>query len=263
MTTATPVMPTAFIGHGSPMNALERNRHTSAWQAYGRTLTKPRAVLAISAHWYLPGVAVTAMPKPRTIHDFGGFPAALQAFDYPAPGSPALALRVQSMLSPLAVQLDEQWGLDHGTWSVLTHIFPDADVPVVQLAIDRTKPPQFHYDLGRRLSPLRDEGVLILGLGNVVHNLGRIQWGGQSEPMPWAAQFNDAVRSYVQAGNHGPLINYESMGEMARLSVPTPEHYLPLLYVIGAQQESDRIMTVTDGLELGSISMLSWTTAKK
>ena len=258
MTTA---MPTAFIGHGSPMNALEQNRHTSAWQAYGNALPKPRAVLAISAHWFIPGVAVTAMLKPRTIHDFGGFPPALHAFDYPAPGDPALASRVQSILAPLPVRLDAQWGLDHGTWSVLTHVFPAADVPVVQLAIDRTKPPQFHYDLGQRLAPLRDEGVLIMGLGNVVHNLGLIQWGGKGAPTPWASQFNDAVRGHVEHTEHSPLIDYAAMGEPARLSVPTPEHYLPLLYVAGAQRPGDSVTIVTDGIELGSISMLSWSAA--
>ncbi len=254
----TTTMPTAFIGHGSPMNALEQNRHTSAWRAYGNSLPKPHAVLAISAHWFMPGVAVTAMLKPRTIHDFGGFPPALHAFDYPAPGDPALASRIQSLLAPLPVQLDEQWGLDHGAWSVLTHVFPEADVPVVQLAIDRTKPPQFHYDLGQRLAPLRDEGVLIMGLGNVVHNLGLIQWGGKGAPTPWASQFNDAVREHVEHTEHSPLIDYAAMGEPARLSVPTPEHYLPLLYVAGAQRPGDSVTIVTDGIELGSISMLSW-----
>lgn len=261
MASASVTMPTAFIGHGSPMNALEQNRHTLAWQAYGRSRPKPRAVLAISAHWYIPGIAVTAMSKPRTIHDFGGFPAALHAFDYPAPGDPALAARMQSLLAPLSVGLDRQWGLDHGTWSVLAHVFPEADVPVVQLAIDRTKPPPFHYDLGQRLAPLRDEGVLILGLGNVVHNLGLIQWGGEGASTPWATQFNDAVRGHVERAEHPPLIDYEAMGEPAHLAVPTPEHYLPLLYVIGAQRPADRMTIVTDGIELGSISMLSWSAA--
>jgi len=255
MSTSTP---TAFIGHGSPMNALESNRHTQAWQAFGRAHPKPRAVLAISAHWYVPGLAVTAMAKPPTIHDFGGFPPALHAFDYPAPGDPALAQRVRTLLSPLGVRLDEKWGLDHGTWSVLAHVYPDADVPVVQLAIDRTQPPQFHYDLGRRLAPLRDEGILIAGFGNIVHNLGLIQWGGQGAATPWATQFNDAVRGHVEHAEHPPLIDYAAMGEPARLAVPTPEHYLPLLYVIGAQRPDDRVTIVTDGIELGSISMLSW-----
>jgi len=258
LTTSTP---TAFIGHGSPMNALESNRHTQAWRAFGQAHPKPRAVLAISAHWYVPGVAVTAMAKPPTIHDFGGFPPALHAFDYPAPGDPVLAQRVQALLSPLDVRLDEKWGLDHGTWSVLAHVYPDADVPVVQLAIDRTQPPQFHYDLGRRLAPLRDEGILLAGSGNIVHNLGLIQWGGKGAPTPWADQFNDAVRGDVQRGEHGLLIDYSGMGEPARLSVPTPEHYLPALYIAGAQRPGDTVGIITDGIELGTISMLSWVAA--
>ncbi len=253
--------PVAFIGHGSPMNALESNRHTLAWQAFGQSMPKPRAVLAISAHWYVPGIAVTAMARPPTIHDFGGFPPALHAFDYPAPGDPALARRLRTLLSPLEVRLDEEWGLDHGTWSVLAHVYPDADVPVVQLAIDRTQPPQFHYDLGRRLAPLRDEGVLIAGFGNIVHNLSLIQWGGNGAPTPWAGQFNDAVRADLERGEHAAMVDYSAMGEPARLSVPTPEHYLPALYIAGAQRPGDTVAIITDGIEMGSVSMLSWVAA--
>jgi len=251
-------MPALFVGHGSPMNTLERNRHTQAWMAVGQTLPRPKAILAVSAHWYIRGTAVTAMAKPQTIHDFGGFPPALHAYQYPAPGDPALAAHVVDLLAPLTVGLDHEWGLDHGTWSVLAHVYPNADIPVVQLAIDRTQPAAFHYELGRRLAPLRDEGVLIIGSGNVVHNLGVIQWGGKSAPYPWAMQFDRAFRENLERRNHGPLIDYAGLGEAARMSIPTPDHYLPALYVLGAQRDDDALAILTDGIELGSISMLSF-----
>jgi 4,5-DOPA dioxygenase extradiol len=251
-------MPAVFFGHGSPMNALERNRYTEAWTAAGERFGKPKAILAISAHWYIRDTAVTAMPKPPTIHDFGGFPPALHAVQYPAPGDPALASRVRELLAPLAVQLDDEWGLDHGTWSVLVHAYPDADVPVVQLAIDGTQPPQFHYKLGRQLGALRDEGVMIVGSGNVVHNLRVIQWGAAAAPYPWATRFNDEVRACLSRREHGPLVGYEAQGDAARMAVPTPEHYLPLLYVIGAQRDDEALTILTDGIELGSISMLAF-----
>jgi 4,5-DOPA dioxygenase extradiol len=251
-------MPVVFFGHGSPMNALEHNRHTDAWAAAGRSIARPKAILAISAHWYIRGTAVTAMANPPTIHDFGGFPPALHAFQYPAPGDAALATRVHDLLAPLEVHRDQEWGLDHGTWSVLTHVYPDADVPIVQLAIDRTQPGAFHYDLGRRLAPLRDEGVLVIGSGNVVHNLGVIQWGSKPAPYPWAMQFNQAFRENLQRRSHEPLIDYLRLGESARMSIPTPDHYLPALYVLGAQRDDDALSILTDGIELGSISMLSF-----
>lgn len=251
-------MPAVFFGHGSPMNALERNRHTEAWTAAGDRFGKPKAILAISAHWYIRGTAVTAMAKPPTIHDFGGFPPALHAVQYPAPGDPALAERVRELLAPLAVQLDHEWGLDHGTWSVLVHAYPDADVPVVQLALDGTQPPAFHYELGRRLGALRDEGVMLVGSGNVVHNLRVIQWGDAVASYPWATRFNDEVRACLSRREHGPLMAYEAQGDTARMAVPTPEHYLPLLYVIGAQRDDEALTILTDGIELGSISMLSF-----
>ncbi len=253
-----PRMPAAFFGHGSPMNTLEDNVHTRAWAAAGRAWPRPRAIVAISAHWYIRGTAVTAMANPPTIHDFGGFPPALHAVQYPAAGDPALAKRVHDLLSPLAVELDHEWGLDHGTWSVLAHVYPQADVPVVQLAIDATQPPQFHYDLGRRLAALRDEGILLVGSGNVVHNLRVIRWGAGAQPFPWATQFNDAARALIERREHAPLIDYPAMGEAARMSIPTPDHYLPLLYVLGAQRDDDAVTTITDGIELGSIGMLSF-----
>lgn len=250
-------LPAVFFGHGSPMNALEVNTHTQAWAAAGRRFGKPKAILAISAHWYIRGTAVTAMGQPPTIHDFGGFPPALHAVQYPARGDPALAARVREVLAPLPVALDEEWGLDHGTWSVLVHVYPDAGVPIVQLAIDRTQPPAFHYELGRRLAALRDEGVMLVGSGNVVHNLRVIQWGSGAA-YPWATQFNDEARALLQRREHGPLIDYQAMGEPARMSVPTPDHYLPMLYIMGAQRDDDTMSILTDGIELGSISMLSF-----
>ena len=250
--------PAVFFGHGSPMNTLERNRHTDAWRRFGNDGPRPAAILAVSAHWYIRGAAVTAMAKPQTIHDFGGFPPALHAVQYPAPGDPALAARVRDLLAPVDVRMDQEWGLDHGTWSVLAHAYPEADVPVVQLAIDRTQPGSFHYELGRRLAPLRDEGVMIVGSGDVVHNLRVIQWGTDAVTYPWATQFNDAFREHMQRREHAPLIDYEAMGEAARLSNPTPDHYLPALYVLGAQRDGDETSIITDGIELGSISMLSF-----
>ncbi len=240
------------------MNTFAHNRYTEAWKALGRTLPRPVAVLAVSAHWYIPGTAVTAMPAPNTIHDFGGgFPRALFEFKYPAPGSPALAQRVRELLAPLDVEADHGWGLDHGTWSVLAHVFPKADIPVVQLAMDATRPPAFHYDIGRRLAALRDEGVLVLGLGNVVHNLGQLDWKEDAPALAWAQRFNDTVRSRVVAREHQPLIDYENPGGDARLAVPTPEHYLPLLYVLGMQGEDEPATVVSDGIQNASISMLS------
>ncbi len=251
-------MPVVFFGHGNPMNAIQSNAWTQAWNSVGAEIPRPRAVLAVSAHWYLPGTAVTAMNAPRTIHDFGGFPRELYRVAYPAPGDPALASRVQSLLAPTPVGLDEEWGLDHGTWSVLCHVFPKADVPVVQLRIDETQPPAYHYDLGRRLSPLREEGVLVIGSGNLVHNLHAYGWGRHSmEPYDWAVRFEKVVRDLMRTGEHARLVAYESLGEDALLSVPTPEHYLPLLYVLGSRAPGEAVSFPVEGFDGGSISMLS------
>jgi 4,5-DOPA dioxygenase extradiol len=250
-------MPAVFFGHGSPMNALGHNRYTQAWREFGRTAPRPTAVLAISAHWFVPGTAVTATAKPQTIHDFGGFPRALSEFQYPAPGDPAFAQHVREMLAPLAVHADEKWGLDHGTWSVLTHVYPKADIPVVQLSIDSTQTPAFHYELGKRLAPLRDEGVLIAGFGNVVHNLGKLNWKEDAPALDWAKRFNDAVRERVINRDHQPLVDYESLGNDAGLSIPTPEHYLPLLYILGLQEQDQAASVLVDGIQNASISMLS------
>ena len=256
MTSTTKRMPAIFFGHGSPMNTLDDNRYTRAWAELGAKAGRPKAILAVSAHWYTRGTAVTAMEKPKTIHDFYGFPQELYDVQYPAPGDPALAERVRKLLAPVDVALDQSWGLDHGTWSVLKHAFPNADVPIVQLSIDGTRPAAFHHALGVHLAPLRDEGVLIAGSGNVVHNLGVMGRNGGA-PYDWAVRFNDYVRDAIGSRQYERVIAYEEAGEAARLSVPTPEHYLPLLYVLGAQQPGESASFAVDGLELRSISMLS------
>jgi 4,5-DOPA dioxygenase extradiol len=251
-------LPAIFFGHGNPMNALEHNAYTAGWSALGAALPRPRAVLAISAHWYVPGTHVTTSPAPRTIHDFGGFPRELYEVEYPAPGDAALAARVQELLAPATVGADTAWGLDHGTWSVLIHVYPNADVPVVQLSIDETQPPAFHYALGKRLAPLRDEGVLIAGSGNIVHNLEAYAWGRHaSQGFDWGARFEQQARAFMDVRDHAPLVDYESLGNDALLSVPTPEHYLPLLYVLGTQQDGERAAYPIEGGDGGSISMLS------
>jgi 4,5-DOPA dioxygenase extradiol len=251
-------LPAIFVGHGNPLNALRHNHYTSAWRQIGKQVLRPRAILCISAHWYVGQTSVTAMRAPRTIHDFGGFPQELYAMQYPAPGSPELALRVQELLAPVVVGLDHDWGLDHGAWSVLSHVFPDADLPVVQLSLDETQPATFHYELGQRLAALRDEGVLIIGSGNIVHNLHAYAWGRQQqEPFDWAVRFEQRVRQLLLARDHRPLIDYESLGRDAVLAVPTPDHYLPLLYVISLQREGERISFPVVGVDGGSISMLA------
>jgi 4,5-DOPA dioxygenase extradiol len=251
-------LPALFLGHGNPMNALQSNPWTRAWAALGASLPQPRAILAISAHWYVPATAVTAMAAPPTLHDFGGFPRELFAMRYPAAGDAALAAHVQRLLAPLPVQADLSWGLDHGTWSVLCHMYPRADVPVVQLAIDETQPPAFHHELGTRLAPLRDAGILILGSGDVVHNLHTYAWGRHArEPYDWALRFESAVRARLAAGDHAALIDYAALGEDALLAVPTPEHYLPLLYVVGASFPGDALSFPVEGMDGGSVSMLA------
>ena len=251
-------LPTIFFAHGNPLNAIQRNAYTEGWAAIGKSIEKPKAVLCVSAHWYIPETAVTAMPQPRTIHDFGGFPRELYQVKYPAPGSPELARRVRELLATIPAGMDQQWGLDHGTWSVLCHVFPQADVPVVQLSIDETQPPEFHYQVGQRLAPLRDEGVLVIGSGNLVHNLHTYAWGRHDvEPFDWAVRFESRARELITSGDFPPLVDYESLGRDALLSVPTPDHYLPLLYVLGAAQPDDSITFPVEGFDGGSVSMLS------
>ncbi len=252
-------LPAIFFGHGNPLNALLRNSYTDAWAAIGASLPRPQAILCVSAHWYLPGTAVTAMARPRTIHDFGGFPRELYEVQYPAPGDPQLALRVRDLLAPASVTLDNGgWGLDHGTWSVLSHVFPKADIPIVQLSIDETQPTEFHYQLAKRLAPLRDEGVLVIGSGNIVHNLHTYAWGKHEiEPFDWAVRFEKQARRFLIDGHDSQLVSYESLGRNALLSVPTPEHYLPLIYVLGLRQPDDEVSFPVEGFDGGSISMLA------
>jgi 4,5-DOPA dioxygenase extradiol len=251
-------MPAIFIGHGNPMNALASNQYTDGWRQLGRSVPTPRAIVCVSAHWYVPGVAVTAMRQPRTIHDFGGFPRELYAVTYPAPGSPELAQRVANLLAPLPVELDHGWGLDHGTWSVLTHVYPDAAIPVIQLSIDETREAADHYQIASRLAPLRDDGVLILGSGNIVHNLHAYAWGNHSAAAyDWAGRFERLARQLLADGDFEPLVDYESLGPDALLSAPTPDHYLPLLYVIAQRQQDEPVSFPVAGFDGGSISMLS------
>ena len=252
------LMPAIFFGHGNPMNAIGHNGYTEAWQRIGEQTLRPKAVLSISAHWYVPETGVTISTNPRTIHDFGGFPPELYQVQYPAPGDPALARHVQQLLAPLDVRLDDSWGLDHGTWSVLKHVYPAADIPVVQLSIDETKPASFHFELARKLAPLRDEGVLIAGSGNIVHNLHTYAWGRHpQEPYDWALRFEAMAREMMQTGEFAPLINYEKLGRDAALSIPTPDHYLPLLYVLATKQQPESVRFPIEGVDGGSISMLA------
>ena len=252
------IMPAIFFGHGNPMNAVMNNNYTEGWRRMGKQTPKPKAILSISAHWFVPDTGVTISTAPRTIHDFGGFPRELYQVQYPAPGDPELARRVKTLLEPLQVNLDNSWGLDHGTWSVLRHVYPAADVPVVQLSIDETQPSSFHFEIGRRLAPLRDEGILIVGSGNLVHNLHAYAWGRHvSDPYDWAIRFENEAKEMMLAGEYKPLINYETLGPEASLSIPTPDHYLPLLYVIATRQQGEVITFPIEGVEGDSISMLS------
>ena len=252
------VMPAVFIGHGNPMNALVQNSYTEGWSSIGKSVPQPRAILSISAHYYIPFCMVTSNRNPPTIHDFTGFPKELYQVKYTAPGNPKLAQRVKDLLNPAIVSLDENWGLDHGTWSVLMHMFPNADIPVVQLSIDETQPPAFHYELGIRLKPLREEGVLILGSGNIVHNLASYRWNDKdSAPYGWATDFETYVKRMLKKGDHESLINYQGFGSDAQLAVPIPDHYLPFLYILGLRRKADEISYPVNGIEGGSVSMLA------
>jgi 4,5-DOPA dioxygenase extradiol len=252
------IHPAIFFGHGNPMNAVQNNPYTDAWRRIGERMPKPRAILAISAHWSVPVTAVTISTTPRTIHDFGGFPPELYRVQYPAPGDPNLAEQVRQMLAPLPVAFDDSWGFDHGTWSVLRHVYPHADVPVVQLSINEVQPAAAHFEIGRRIARLRSEGVLIVGSGNLVHNLHAYAWGRHMpEPYDWATRFESTARNLMLAEDYTPLIEYETLGADAMLSIPTPEHYLPLLYVLGTRQPSDAMTFPVEGVDGGSISMLT------
>lgn len=247
-------MPALFIGHGSPMNAIEDNEFSQAWAEVGTSLPRPEAILCISAHWQTIGTAVTAMEQPKTIHDFYGFPQRLFDVQYPAPGSPELARLVQQTIRSTPVQLDHKWGLDHGAWSVLCQMFPTADIPVVQLSLDQHKAPEFHYELGKELRALRRQGVLIVASGNIVHNLRMLAW--QDEAYDWAVEFDEQIKQAILAGDHQAVINFDRLRELARLAVPSDEHFLPLLYVL-ACQENEAVSFLTEKVTLGAISMRS------
>jgi 4,5-DOPA dioxygenase extradiol len=256
----TEPMPVLFVGHGSPMNAIEENEFVTEWRVVGKSLPQPAAVLCISAHWETRGVFVTAMEKPRTIHDFGGFPEELYAAQYPAPGSPELAEEATSIITKAQAAPDMRWGLDHGCWSVLRRMYPAADVPVIQLSLDTTQPAQFHYDLAKELAPLRGRGILIMGSGNMVHNLGKIDWSRMNSPgfgYDWAIEANDKMKKFILADDHQSLINYRSQGKAFDLAIPTPEHYLPLLYAIALKEENDSIGFFNDKPVMGSLTMTS------
>ena len=251
-------MPVLFVGHGSPMNAIEETPFAAAWREEAALLPRPRAILCVSAHWETEGTFVTSMPHPRTIHDFYGFPGELYRVSYPAPGSPELAETVRGLVHSTAVRPDDtfSWGLDHGAWSVLRRMYPAADIPVVQLSLDRTLPPRDHYKLARELLPLREVGVLIVGSGNLVHNLRMLQWDAD-RPYPWAAEFDRLATELILAGEHDRLVAYPELGEAARLAIPTNEHYLPLLYALALRAGDDEVQFFAEGIVLGSISMRS------
>ena len=252
------ILPAMFFGHGNPMNALQKNNYTNAWARIGEVTPKPKAILSISAHWFVPETGVTVVTSPRTIHDFGGFPQELFDVEYPAPGDPALARKVRQLLAPLEVRLDSSWGLDHGTWSVLRHVYPNADIPIVQLSIDERKSASFHFEIGKKLASLREDGVLIVGSGNLVHNLETYAWGRRrQDPYDWAVRFENEAKMLMVAGGYKSLIAYETLGPDALLSIPTPDHYLPLLYVLGTARERDAITFPVESVDGGSISMLA------
>lgn len=251
-------MPAIFIGHGSPMNAIEKNRFSESWLKTGQRIGKPSCILCVSAHWLSAGTWVTHMEKPKTIHDFYGFPPALHAVQYPAPGNPALAEHIQTLTQKPKIQLDDKaWGLDHGTWSVLNQMYPQADIPVIQLSIDMSEPPSFHLELGRALKSLREQGVLILGSGNIVHNLRMISWDLAGRGFDWATEFDQWSKERLIARDFKALSDEIYKTEAGRLSIPTPDHYLPLLYVLGASDEKDELRFETEGCDMGSISMRS------
>jgi len=256
----TPRMPVLFVGHGSPMNAIEENEFVEGWRKLGKTIPRPKAILVVSAHWETKGTYVTAVQKPQTIHDFGGFPKALFDVQYPAPGSPELAHETKRIITKTTVGLDEKWGLDHGAWSVIRRIYPEADVPVIEMSMDYSQGPQYHYELGKQLAALRNKGVLIIGSGNMVHNLRMVAWDKMNLPeygFDWAIQANEKFKQLIQSGNHKELINYTALGREVQLAIPTPDHYLPLLYALALKEEKEAISFFNDKPVMGSLTMTS------
>ena len=260
LSTQGQLMPVLFIGHGSPMNGIQDTEFSRRWKKMAEEIPTPAAVLIVSAHWFSKGTRITAMDFPQTIHDFGGFPQELFEVQYPAPGNPALAKETASLLHSADVELDHDWGLDHGAWTIIRHMYPHADIPVLQLSIDYTKSPQYHYDLAKELHQLRKKGVLIIGSGNMVHNLRMVAWDKLDQPgfgYDWALKMNDTFKQLIADGNHQALINFETFGSDGRLAIPTPEHYLPLLYSLGLKSGQDEISFFNDQAVAGSLTMTS------
>ena len=254
------VMPVLFIGHGSPMNGIEDTAFSRRWSQMAKEIPTPKAVLVVSAHWFTKGTKITAMDFPKTIHDFGGFPQELFDVQYPAPGNPVLAKETAELLHSAHVEFDHDWGLDHGAWTIIRHMYPEANIPVLQLSIDYTKGPQYHYDLAKELNALRKKGVLIIGSGNMVHNLRMVAWDRLNDPeyaYDWTIQMNNKFKELIQAGDHKPLINYSSLGKEAMLAIPTPEHYLPLMYTLGLKSSKDDVSFFNDKAVGGSLTMTS------
>lgn len=254
------VLPVLFMGHGSPMNAIEDNEFSRRWASIGKDIRKPKAVICISAHWLTKGTHITAMEHPQTIHDFGGFPKTLFDVRYPAPGDPKLASETAKLIKSTQVGLDHDWGLDHGTWSVVKHMYPNADIPVLQLSIDYNQPAAYHYNLAKELSSLRKKGVLIIGSGNMVHNLGMIAWDKMNEPnygYDWAIEMNETFKKLIADGNHQALIEYQKFGAAGRYAIPTPDHYYPLMYILGLIESRDSVQFFNDRLVAGSLTMTS------
>lgn len=253
-------MPALFLGHGSPMNAIEENEFVASFRKMGKQLEKPNAILCISAHWETKGTYVTAMEKPRTIHDFGGFPKALFEVQYPALGSPDLAKETKDIITTTEVGLDDKWGLDHGAWSVIKHMYPNADVPVIQMSLDYSKPPKYHYELAKELATFRQKGILIVGSGNMVHNLRKVAWNKLNETdyaFDWAIEAKEKMKEFITNGDHQSLINYSSQGSAFNLAIPTPEHYLPLLYTLALKDDKDEVTLFNDKAVGGSLTMTS------
>ena len=257
---STAQMPALFLGHGSPMNAIEENEFVAGWREAGKAIPRPKAILCISAHWETRGTLVTAMENPPTIHDFGGFPQKLYEVEYPAPGSPELAMETQKTLTKTEVGLDLKWGLDHGCWSVVKHLYPAADVPVIQMSLDYYQTPQAHYDLAKELASLRRKGILIIGSGNLVHNLGRVAWDKLNEigySYDWATEANEKMKKFILEGDHKQLIDYKSQGRAFDLAIPTAEHFLPLLYILALKEENEEVAIFNDKAVAGSLTMTS------
>lgn len=255
----TDKMPVLFLGHGSPMNAIEENEFVQGFRKIGKEIEKPNAILCISAHWETRGTYVTAMQNPPTIHDFGGFPQALFDIQYPAPGSPELANQTKQLITKTKVELDDKWGLDHGAWSVIKHLYPNADIPVIQMSIDYTQPAHYHYELAKQISALRQKGVLIIGSGNMVHNLRMVAWNKLNEEFAfdWATEANEKMKNHILSGDFQPLIDFKSQGRAFDLAIPTPEHYLPLLYTLALREEKEEITLFNDKPVGGSLTMTS------